>query len=233
MRKLPVVFAFALLLVNPCLSIASTPQPTKISAFCRNELQKTSYDRISLLGNDLDSMISNGQVESSIAQINKIIDVALTSKSKSLSEDLGRLLGDDFTWRQNSYIERLIKVTPTAKRSLILAMLDNISGRIQSLDAGYSSTKIQAFVQLAIIYHNLGAKDKPSILLNQAVQISPGVRLTKKRANLLTKIARTYIDIGQPALAQKILAQSYQVALQFDKETKDKNRDSHPSSFIA
>ncbi len=112
-------------------------------------------------------------------------------------------------------------------------MLDNISGRIQSLDAGYSSIKIQALVQLATIYHSLGAKDRPSILLNQAVQISSGVRLTELRANLLTRIAGTYIDIGQPTLAQKTLAQSYQVALQFDKETKDKNRESHPSYVIA
>ncbi|RUT08495.1 hypothetical protein DSM106972_016630 [Dulcicalothrix desertica PCC 7102] len=232
MRKLSVVSAFALLLVNPCLSIAAT-KPTQISAFCGNELQKTGYDRIFLLTYDLDSMISNGKVESSIAQINKIIDIALTSKSKSLSDDLGRLLGDDFTWRQNSHIERLIKVTPTAKKSLILAMLDNISGRIQSLDAGYSSIKIKAFAQLATIYHSLGAKEKPSILLNQAVQISAGVRLTEMRATLLTRIARTYIDIGQPTLAQKTLAQSYQVALQFDKETKDKKREFHPSHPIA
>ncbi|GJD20245.1 hypothetical protein RIVM261_052010 [Rivularia sp. IAM M-261] len=232
MRKLPVVSAFALLLVNPCLSIAAT-KPTQISTFCRNELQKTSYDKISLLTNDLYSMISNGQVESSITQINKIIDIALTSKSKSLSDDLGRLLGDDFTWRQNSHIERLIKMTPTAKRSLILPMLDNISGRIQSLDAGYSSMKIKALTQLASIYHSLGAKDKASILLNQAVQISSGVRLTEMRANLLTRIAGTYIDIGQPKLGQNTLAQSYQVALQFDKETKDKKREFHPSLPIA
>jgi tetratricopeptide (TPR) repeat protein len=218
---------------NPCLSIASTPRPAKISAFCRNELQKTGYDRVSLLTNDLDSMIANGKVESSVAQINKIIDTALTSKSKSLSDDLGRLLGDNFTWRQNSQIERLIKLTPKAKRNLILPMLDNISGRIQGLDASYSSMKIKALTQLASIYHSLGAKDKPGVLLNQAVQISPGVRLTEMRATLLIRVAQNYIDIGQPALAQKTLAQSYQVALQFDKETKDKNREFHPSYLIA
>lgn len=73
--------------------------------------------------NELYSMISNLRVEQSISQINRIIDIAVKSKNKSLSSDLERLLRNDLVGRQDYHIARLIKVTPTAKRSLILANL--------------------------------------------------------------------------------------------------------------
>lgn len=232
MRKFSVVCAFALLLINPCVSIATTTQTTKISSFCRDEFQKTSPNRIPWLNDELFSMILKGQVELSIAQINRIFDIALQSKNQTLSSELGFLLGDDLFWRE-SLIERLIKVTSPAKRGLIVSMLDSMVKKLEGLDAGYSKVKIQAFVQLAQIYHRLGIKDQPDILLSQAIQISSGIRLTELRANLLTHIALSYINIGQATTAQKILVQSNLVAQQFLKEAKNNDRGSRPFYFIA
>lgn len=138
----------------------------------------------------------------------QLLQASLTIASQNKESDYNLDL-----WLSKDYngvaapLEKLIEYAQRTKQTAkILPMLEQTSPIVNRIGTNASLRKTNLFIDIANFYHQLGKKDAALIAINKAIQAEKQIKGATFRANSLTRIALTYLSLGQKPTAMEILA---------------------------
>jgi tetratricopeptide (TPR) repeat protein len=140
-----------------------------------------------------------------------------TNDLKIITGVLEYLAGNNFVFGSN-FTTFLIDSSQPTDRAALVTMVDTTYPIVRNLSSGYSRLKVQSLINLARAYKKLNVVDRPLSLLFEATQNVNGVRGAELQANLLSEIAKVYIQWNETGTAQQVLTQAL---AQSDKAAKD------------
>ena len=214
----------ALLLSLPFLpAISQTNTPLNCQAEVARVKQEKDYNTYvapfdrwySRLQNQNNPPLPVAQTATQATQIVQNLNRA--SDIKIITGTLEYMVGNN-TFHSRNFTNYLLDRSQPTDRSALVTMVETTYPVVRNLSSGYSRLKVQSLVNLAQAYRTLNVTDRPAQLLFEATQNVNGVRGAELQANLLSEIAKVYIQWNQTPTAQQVLTQAL---AQSDKAAKD------------